>query len=89
MITERDLKLEYLRDTGKQVNTKIEEEVEVEYEIEDSFRVECKDCGFVNKEFISKLGYNIEYVTIDIQIDKEFYNWCIEKLLELKNKENV
>ena len=86
MITEKDLKLEYLRDTGSQIEKSKCVEVEVKYTSNDfSVEISCPECEATFYEIVYP-DYEtiIEDVDVDI-IDENFHNWCIEKLLEFKD----
>ena len=88
-MTEKDLKLEYLRDTGKSVVTSKKIEVEYDHRTEDrDIKVHCDDCGGDFTENVR--GHDENGITkIDVDcIDENFHNWCIEKLLEYKNNDN-
>jgi hypothetical protein len=87
MITEKDLKLEYLRDTGNQIENSIEKQIEIEHIPNDvNLKIECPECEAIFYEVaIPDTCVTREEVFIDC-IDENYHNWCIEKLLEFKNK---
>lgn len=87
--TIRDLELEYLRDTGLCISSgKIVEVSDTITPKEISIKVSCPECKatFFETEYPEDEEVTIEYDADSI--DEEYHNWCIEKLLEYKNKEN-
>lgn len=89
-ITEKDLLLEYLKDKGAYPATYKYQEVEYDHTTNDrKVEVECPECGHEFTENIWGQDESGETeVYIDNIIDPKFHDWCIEKLLEYKNKEN-
>lgn len=89
MITEKDLQLEYLRDTGNYIITFKTVEVEYDHRTQDrDVDFTCMECGNEQQEDV--WGQDESGTTdIDVDIiDENFHNWCIEKLLKYKNNDN-
>lgn len=88
MITEKDLLLEYLKDTGNVPSKSKYIEVDYDHMTEDrNIEVTCPNC---KEEFNEDVFGQDEDGTTDVNvdcIDEDFHNWVLEKLLEYKNKD--
>lgn len=93
-MTERDLELEYLRDTGNHTIRSKYVEVEYDHRTEDrveeiSVDIQCTECHEMIYDKITETIYGTdESGSTDVIVecvDEDFHKWCVEKLLKLIN----
>lgn len=96
MLSKKDLKLMYLRDTGNRAyDSKVVESTyehfvdEKELSIEIELKIRGEDIDAIEYTHIVPSSTELGTMEIDVDcVDEDFHNWCVEKLLEFINKNN-